>query len=623
MLGPWLLASPAFGQVAGAPPRLDTTWRRVGTTTRLLALPAPAGGALERVWFDARGNVTVRVNNGGTWVSVEGEGWAESASGPVPPRADAIVLNLSERPQAVRVLETGGRLYAWGEHLWRSVDGGRTWRNQTATRDGSLLGGPLADVSVSAGDPDRIVAANGYGLWVSADGGFSWTGLNEGLPAFQPRRILAAPEGPEGLRIALEEPGGALAEAEWAPGQKQGWTAVDGGLLRAEEQLREALALRLTTNLSAAASRDQFLLAGGADRRIYASLDGGENWRVFDSPGGEVRRFWISPDGRAALALLAAPNGQGPRVLRSLNSGAWWDDLTSNLPAGEVVGVAAEAGSGAIYLATPRAVYLTMGNLQAPAPATGWTRLATNLPSGQIYDIYLDRQGLQLYTAIGGHGIFAAAAPHRTAVPALVHAADSNLRSAAPGALLSVIGARVNGGVANDRDLTVLAAAETESQLQVPFEVEGESLRLTVNSGNREYQFGLALRPAAPAILVDREGTPLILDSESGLQLDAAHALRPGMRIQVLATGLGKVLPEWPAGLAAPLADPPRVVLPVQARLSGLSVPVQRATLAPGYIGYYLVELELPQFLNAGPAELEIQAGGNVSNRVRVYVDPY
>ena len=47
-----------------------------------------------------------------------------------------------------------------------------------------------------------------------------------------------------------------------------------------------------------------------------------------------------------------------------------------------------------------------------------------------------------------------------------------------------------------------------------------------------------------------------------------------------------------------------------------------RATLAPGYIGFYLVEVQLPEIVNAGPAELYMEAGAQPSNRVRIYLQP-
>jgi uncharacterized protein (TIGR03437 family) len=49
---------------------------------------------------------------------------------------------------------------------------------------------------------------------------------------------------------------------------------------------------------------------------------------------------------------------------------------------------------------------------------------------------------------------------------------------------------------------------------------------------------------------------------------------------------------------------------------------VTRAILAPGYVGFYVIELQLPALVNAGPAELYVTADGQESNRVRVYLEP-
>ena len=55
---------------------------------------------------------------------------------------------------------------------------------------------------------------------------------------------------------------------------------------------------------------------------------------------------------------------------------------------------------------------------------------------------------------------------------------------------------------------------------------------------------------------------------------------RASARIQVLATGLGQVKPDWPTGLAAPLKDPPLVAATVRAYLDGVPVEVTQASLA-------------------------------------------
>jgi uncharacterized protein (TIGR03437 family) len=64
------------------------------------------------------------------------------------------------------------------------------------------------------------------------------------------------------------------------------------------------------------------------------------------------------------------------------------------------------------------------------------------------------------------------------------------------------------------------------------------------------------------------------------------------------------------------------VAVPVEVWLDRVPLRVTRATLAPGYIGYYLLEAELPVLVNAGPAELYVAAEGRSSNRVRVYLEP-
>ncbi|MBZ5605321.1 MAG: hypothetical protein LAO79_23730, partial [Acidobacteriia bacterium] len=62
-------------------------------------------------------------------------------------------------------------------------------------------------------------------------------------------------------------------------------------------------------------------------------------------------------------------------------------------------------------------------------------------------------------------------------------------------------------------------------------------------------------------------------------------------------------------------------VAPVRAYLDSQPVEVTRAVLAP-YVGFYMVELEVPKIVNSGPAELYLEVGGQSSNRVRVYIEP-
>jgi uncharacterized protein (TIGR03437 family) len=223
--------------------------------------------------------------------------------------------------------------------------------------------------------------------------------------------------------------------------------------------------------------------------------------------------------------------------------------------------------------------------------------------------------------SLDGYGVYAAMAPHRFREAQMVNAADFSSRPAAPGSLLSVIGTRVQSVESASGAVPVLAASDTASQIQVPFEAKGSTIAMTLQSPSGRLQVGMPLLNVSPAIFIDPDGTPLILDADTGTVLDTTRPAHSGVRIQVLATGLGRVKPDWPTGVAAPVNDPPKVIVPVRAYLDTTQVEVTQAVLAP-YIGFYLIEVQLPRIVNSGPAEFYLQADGQQSNKVRLYIEP-
>jgi uncharacterized protein (TIGR03437 family) len=204
----------------------------------------------------------------------------------------------------------------------------------------------------------------------------------------------------------------------------------------------------------------------------------------------------------------------------------------------------------------------------------------------------------------------------------VVSAADLRPRAAAPGALVTVIGRTADAARAGSATAPVLASRASQSQIQVPFEATGARVDLALSSTAGTTTHSLALQPVAPAIFIDTEGNPLITNADTGMLLDASTPVRPGSRLQIFATGLGRVRPDWPTGVVAPLQDAPRVAAPVRVYLDREPVEVTRATLAPGYVGFYLVEVQVPSILNAGTAELYIESESQQSNRVKLYIEP-
>jgi uncharacterized protein (TIGR03437 family) len=235
-----------------------------------------------------------------------------------------------------------------------------------------------------------------------------------------------------------------------------------------------------------------------------------------------------------------------------------------------------------------------------------------------VTDVRLDAGQTQLWAALEGLGLYAAQAPHRAGDPRVVSAADLLARAAAPGKLLSVTGAQVDSVNASGLNVPVLHAENSATQIQVPMNVSGSSLSLSVDGRPLA---AIPLQAVSPAIM-EVDGTPIVQDADLGVAIDGSHPARSHMRLQIMAEGLGRVRPDWPAGVESPADNLPQVIAPVTAYIDRRPVEVLRAVLWPGYTGVYMVEIEVPATLQYGMAELFIQVGGQESNRVRVYIEP-
>lgn len=611
-----LLALILFLAAGSAPAQ----WRRLGNAAIDLQLSGVATGPMDRVLFTLDGARLFARSAAGAWFSTSDfENWnveaaAPLVSAPFIPTPD----QLPEPAAVIRGAFQRGVIYASGQHVWRSEDEGRTWTNLTQWGQQSILGAPAVDLAVSPRDSEDITVAAGTGIWRSADGGRSWSSCNSALPHLPVRRILSLPRGTAGTRVSFLSGQPQLTSVfEWQPGEQLAWRAVDG--VEADEQVR-VFAGRFAAPVSIVGSRGRYIYAGSTDGSIWVSMNGGTDWVTSSSyPGMAVEAIHVdAADPRRAVVALSRRAGEasGPIVLRTFNGGMFWDDATGNLPEPAAFGVTADFSSGALYVATLGGIY------EADLNAPSWTRLTTDLPGSAVLDVQLDPAGNQLYAAIYGYGVYTSIAPHRRRDLRVVHTADYGVRPAAPGALLTILGARLEDIRAGGQKAAILPSHETETHLQLPYALSGPGVELSFLNASHRVILSMPLLPASPAIFVDPDGSPLALDAESGVLIDTNNPARGGSSIQVFVSGLGRVNPEWPIGSPAPLENQPRVVTPVKATMDGMPLEVVRATLAPGYIGFYLVEVKLPVFVNRGPAEFAIEAGNIMSNRVRLHIEP-
>jgi uncharacterized protein (TIGR03437 family) len=595
-----------------------------------LAMPSLATGPVDRVWYSPDGaKMFAKTVSSRIFETSDFEQWQLVTDPKVSPPAehDPSVAGTPESGLKLASGAAAGRLYGVGRDVYRSDDGGVSWTNLTVYKGACILGAGLNSVAASPSDPDDVTVASATGVWRSVDAGLSWTGLNDFLPNLPSERLLALPSGTRGVRLSLANSGG---EIEWAPGEKTAWKLVDATEVQRDQDLKNALSQVLKHSITAIATAEDYIYAGDSEGRLRVSADAGVSWGAVSKLGdsGNVEAIWVDPsDPRVAVAAFsarvnAAPNSAKPTyVLRTMNGGGFWDDITANLPdTASAHGVTADRASGAIYVATDAGVFFTATDLGSAGRPTAWTSLAGNLPAAAATDVKLDAGGNQIYAVLDGYGVYTAIAPHRLRDARVVSAADYSDRPAAPGGLLSVLGAHVESAASENVAAPVLHASDTASEIQVPFSAKGNMVSLSLDATVGPLTFQVPLKNVSPAIFVDQEGTPLIMDASSGILLDSSKPARAGARIQVLATGLGQVKPDWPTGLEAPLKDPPKVAAAVHAYLDGSPVDVTQATLWPGYVGFYSIEIQIPRITNTGPAELYVEAEGQQSNRVRLYV---
>jgi uncharacterized protein (TIGR03437 family) len=595
-------------------------WRKVGSSAVELNLASPATGPVDQVWFPQGGSLLfARTHSGRVFQTADFENWSAVEPAPDPPAA--VPAGAARLPEAgasvVAAPADPTRIYALGHQLFRSDDGGHSWTNLTAFKSTEVIGSGQHSVAVSPRDSNQLVVANDYGVWRSLDGGLSWTGLNQFLPNLAVRRILSTPSGVNGTRVLADN----LGALELPPGGSI-WTPVSTAAPDTETLLRQKYGSQLGVDLSAVGSAGSTIYAGSSDGRIWVSFDGGTTFRPTQptASGNRVERVFVDPvEPRLALVALS---GSGRHVLRTTNFGTFWDSLDNNLPDAAARSVTADRASGAVYVATDKGVYWARTDLEnASIPTLTWTSLSDRLPSVPATDVKLDPASVQLYIALDGYGVYATAAPHRLRNLRIVNGGDFSTRPAAPGALLSVMGGRVSSARGGDLAYPVLAASDSESQIQVPFDAVGPSVALALTTSEGIVRRDLPVQPVSPTIMVGRDGAPMLWDADSGLPIDLRNVAHSNGRIQIWATGMGKVRPDWPAGMPAP-ENAPAVAAQVKAYLDGSVLQVTRATLVPGYVGFYLIEVQLPLVVNGGTSELYITADGQESNRVSIVLEP-
>src|SRR4051812_10618617 len=247
-------------------------------------------------------------------------------------RISSIAVHPAERATWYVSAASGG--------VWKTTNAGTTWSPIFDGEGSYSIGCVVLDpkhphtVWVGSGENNSQRSAGyGDGLYRSDDGGKSWRNL--GLRSSEHiARILIDPRDSNTVYVAAQGP-------LWAPGGDRGlYKSVDGGkawkkVLDISENTGVTDVVMDPRNpdilIAAAYQRRRHvwtLIDGGPESALYKSTDAGKTWKKLTSglPGAELGRIGLamSPtDPDVVYAIIEAAEGQG--VYRSSDSGETWE----------------------------------------------------------------------------------------------------------------------------------------------------------------------------------------------------------------------------------------------------------------------------------------------------------
>ncbi|MBI3935249.1 MAG: hypothetical protein HY316_11215, partial [Acidobacteria bacterium] len=209
----------------------------------------------------------------------------------------------------------------------------------------------------------------------------------------------------------------------------------------------------------------------------------------------------------------------------------------------------------------------------------------------------------------------------------------------APGALISIFGSSLAGRTFSwpvlplPRDLAgttveiggiqapLLYVSLNQINAQLPFELQAGMVSLTVrNALAVSSPVSITIQTAAPGIFTinsNGRGAGVFRHNFTGLPVTEQDPAMPGEFVQIFATGLGRVTPAVGSGQPGGSQPPSATTLPATVTLNGVEAPVLFAGLAPGFVGLYQVNIQVPE-IPPGNVQMVLTVNGVASPPVTI-----
>jgi uncharacterized protein (TIGR03437 family) len=180
------------------------------------------------------------------------------------------------------------------------------------------------------------------------------------------------------------------------------------------------------------------------------------------------------------------------------------------------------------------------------------------------------------------------------------------------------------------KDAPLFYSSDGQINAQIPFELTANARHQAVVRTQKGGGQALtvpetitlaAVRPGIFSTNQQGNGQGAVLNA-GGALVDSSAAAAAGEVVQVFATGLGMTSPAVASGQLAPGAEPlARVTAAVTAEIEGRPATVHFAGLAPGFVGLYQVNVEIPAGVApSAAARLVLRQAGVPSNTVTLAV---
>jgi uncharacterized protein (TIGR03437 family) len=209
----------------------------------------------------------------------------------------------------------------------------------------------------------------------------------------------------------------------------------------------------------------------------------------------------------------------------------------------------------------------------------------------------------------------------------VVNAATFQQRALAPGSLVSLFGLNLSGATVEFDGISapILYGSSSQLNLQVPWELQGESSSWVTATANSV----AGLPQPVPVGLTDPgifslgapEGGQGAIVNLAGIVVDANSPAHAGDYLEIYATGLGAVTNTPQTGAVALVTPLSYLIGNATVTIGGVPATVIFAGLAPGYVGLYQVNAQVPPGVAAGNSvPVVLSTGATASNTVTISV---